>query len=269
MNKSVLRVVLAALAVAALGGCGTDRSNPAPPPVRSPATPAPTPSRGELAGLGADAILARAGEALRRAGSFHLKGGVAAGLVVPAPPPAGEAVLDLRIAGNDMVGTVLLPGSSGQLLAVGGHCYLRPGAEFWHRADPSGRARRVLGDRWIKADTGANAALAGFFHPAVTVRELLKPEGPVRKGGTRVIGGVPAIALLDGDNVLYVAARGEPYPLLLESPGAAGLVFDSFGATFRGIRPPAPGQAIDLAALKLGKAHPRNGSPALVGAADD
>ena len=57
----------------------------------------------------------------------------------------------------------------------------------------------------------------------------------------RVVDGARVIALIGADGgVLYIAARGKPYPLRVDAPGGAGSVrFSDFGTAPLITAPPA------------------------------
>lgn len=162
--------------------------------------------------------------------------------------------LDFKIAGDDLTGSVTVDGAKADLLRITGQAYLRGDEKFWTAAAGAKSGPTIanlLGNRWAKPST-KDESFQEFFQ-ITDPAQLLKPDGPVKKNGTKTINGVEAVDLVDSGSDaghLYVAATGEPYPLALEGPPGKGQVtFGDFGATFD-IKAPAPADVIDVDKLK-------------------
>jgi hypothetical protein len=74
----------------------------------------------------------------------------------------------------------------------------------------------------------------------------------VTKGELTKIGEVDVITVKDGKATVYVATKGEPYPIRLENLAGEGgqIDFSEFGATFEEIKAPPDDQVVDLEKLK-------------------
>ncbi|MFI1990382.1 hypothetical protein [Actinoplanes sp. NPDC020271] len=245
--NTVTRAGLAALTLSAalLAGCGLPDD---------PNTPHPNPSvSSDPAGNGIDILSAKgvidkARIALKSAKSFHVKGTI--------KEDKDLVELDLKNAGDDFTGSLKSSGAKIELLSVGGHKYIRPDAKFWNQIDPTGATataiKQVVGNKWVKVKDKDDSF--GTLFTALDVDTLLSSEGTVTKGETKTIDGMPALAVLDGTDTastLWVAMRGEPYPVKLTGPGGQGLTFDDFDQTFPEIKEPAASEFVDQS--KLGK----------------
>jgi hypothetical protein len=74
------------------------------------------------------------------------------------------------------------------------------------------------------------------------VDSLLQPVADVTKGVTKVIDGVPAVALVSPRQTVDVATIGEPYPLRLDRTELERLSFSELGVAFPQIQAPAPAE---------------------------
>src|SRR5262249_12063048 len=134
---------------------------------------------------------------------------------------------------------------------------LRPDDTFWkHYAGVSPAVLTLVSGKWIKPKPG-DRSMEGFlqlFDFSGFTHQLLTPDGPVTKAGTKTINGQPAIGLGDsGPNpgTLWIAATGAPYPLLVEGKaGSTGgsLTFSEFGQPVSPTPPPA-NQIVDMSKL--------------------
>jgi hypothetical protein len=243
--KSVTRAGLAALTMSAalLAGCGSGDGDAAAPAAATSAAPATN----GVADLPADAIAAKAAAALKAAKSFHVKG---------AMTDNGDVTtLDMKISGDDVIGSLEFGGAKLEMLSVAGQRYIRPNEAFWKMIDSSGATAKLMknavGTKWIKP-SATDVSFNNFFS-ITNVDDMLKPTGTLSKGEAKTVEGVPAIGLVDsGDakSTLYVATTGEPYPVKLDRPAPEGLTFSEVGATFAEIKAPAATEVIDQSALK-------------------
>jgi hypothetical protein len=229
-----------ALAGALLAGCGgsDDGDGPRDTPTSS------APADNGVAALEANAIVEKAMAALGAAKSFSLKGEVT---------DQQKIGIDIKVAGDDVTGSMTLDGAKVELLRVAGQAYVRPDEQFWTRNAGDGGATmaQLMGDRWAKLSS-KDSSFNEFFQ-LTDPGELLKPDGTVTKGGTKTINGVKAVGVVETGSdagTLWVATTGEPYPLALEGPSGQGqLAFADFGATFD-IKAPAAQDVVDLDKLK-------------------
>ncbi|WP_436519644.1 hypothetical protein [Actinoplanes sp. HUAS TT8] len=247
--KSVTRAGLAALTISAalLAGCGSNTGSDAT--AAAPAAAASSaPAGNGIADLEAAAILEKAKTALKGAKSFHVKGTI--------KQDADKIELDLKNAGSDFVGSMTFGGATIELLAIGGHKYMRPDAAFWNTVDSTGATakamKQLVGTKWIRL-AAKDDSFSTFF-AAADIDELLTPGGTLSKGEAKTIEGVPAIGLKDSsdpDTVIYVATDGEPYPVKAEGPDSQGMAFSEFGKTFADLKAPTAAEFVDQS--KIGK----------------
>jgi hypothetical protein len=245
MTKIAFRAGLAALATATmlLSGCGgSDSTEP------KGGTPAASqaPADNGVAALTADEILAKAKEALTKAGSFHLAG---------AATTDGQTMsLDFKVSGKDFVGKMSMGKDADvEILAVGGKQYMKPSEGFWAMIAGAEQAKTMTtatGGKWVLVP--AKDQISGLF-AAADVNELLKPGGTLSKGETTKVGEQPVVTLKDSsdaESLVFVATTGEAYPVRIgPSATGEGVTFSEFGAKFDGIVAPAADQVIDQASL--------------------
>lgn len=216
-------VVAAGCAAVLVAGCGSSGDN------------------GE-AGKDASTVLSDAAAALRGAGGVHLRGDSTGG--------GSRIVFDLDVAGKGSVsGTFVIDGAHMRLTTTGGNTYLS-GAELWDRLDPSGKSTAVLGDRCVLVPPnfpGAAGLLSGLGDLSDVdgiASGIATPKGRPSKGAATTVHGVPALPIRDQESIVFVATRGRPYPLRLESSGTeSGHVDLSYPGT---IRLRAPTGCIDV-----------------------
>ena len=234
----------AAVAVVLLAGCGGGNGGGAAAP--TPSAPSSTaPAGNGVADLTAEEILAAATDALKKAGSYQITG--------EAVEDGEKMSMDLRIAGDDLAGTIGMGKSSFELLLVGGQPYFKADAAFWKQVGGSEGAgvAKLIGDRWVKVGKDDDN-FKGLFDLADTGK-MLKPDGAVVKGEVKEIDAGPAIGLIDEKDkgTLYVATTGEPYPLLIESSDGE-VVISGFGKSFPEIKKPAEDEVIDFSEFASG-----------------
>lgn len=230
-----------ALASALLAGCGTGSDDDGGTPADTSTSAAPTDNG--VAALEPAAIVDKATATLDAAKSFSVKGEITGEL---------NLGLDVKIAGDDVQGTLTLDGATVELLRVAGQMYVRPDEKFWAKngggASAGAAIAELLGDRWALVSS-KDAVDFRLFFQLTDPKELLKPDGALSKGDTKTIDGVNAVGVIEaGDDggTMYVATTGEPYPLLLEAPAGQGqIAFGDFGSTFD-IKAPAADKTIDM-----------------------
>ncbi len=241
----VARVLVpAAIAVALLAGCGggdnggTTSSSSAPPASTAPA------SNG-VAELTPDEILAKAIEALEKAGSYQVSG--------KATEEGEVTSMDFKFANGSWGGTINMQGSGVELLVVENQTYFKADADFWKAmggADGAGVAK-LINDRWVKVSAddemfGDMSEISGMADP----KTLLQPDGTLAKGEAKELEAGPAIGLVDqkAKSTLYVATTGEPYPLLIESPDG-DVTIGGFGESYPELVQPAEKDVVDFSEL--------------------
>jgi hypothetical protein len=212
-------------------------------------SPSPTPTDNGVANLSATQIMSRAQAALKKAPSVHLKGtGVSDG---------ARFGLDLRISDKGGKGTITQSNQTLELLRDGTTVYIKADADFW-RAQGGAAAAELLKGKYLKGSTSDPkvASIAALTEVDKFVAQLFSSKRTVTKGKRKTIRGTDAIGLIaagsDG-GTLYIATRGEPYPLQIVSstqsdPGT--IDFLDYGAPVTVTAPP-PDQVVDTA--KLGR----------------
>lgn len=239
--RKMYTVAAMALVVA---GCSDAPETPRAAPSSAPA-PVAAPAGNGVAALTADQILARVKAALVKAGSFHVAG--------TTIEDGEKLAADLRVSGPDVAGSLSTGPARVELLAVGGHRYIKPNEAFWSITGAGLQAHAIaqrVGDRWVKVDP-ADQSLTDMFSVA-TVDNVLAADGKLTKGTTQDIAGVPTIGLVDGGEpggTLYIATSGEAYPVRLAGPDGSGATFGEFGHRFAEIKAPAAGDVVDAASL--------------------
>ena len=267
------RAIVLVMSGALLAGCDPT----SPPSTATPVAPTPAvaPTDNGVSALPAEEVLLRATSALRSR-SFHVKGDFVR---------AGEVLLiDLHIEGTSGRGTVVTTGEDGaahegwtlEILRVGDAAYVKMPAIYlpdfaealiWPQHAPMPGAPALpaidqlvahLTGRYIKMPSGIGP-LARVFDPEAgqvidPARQLLQVIGPVTKGATTTVNGVPVIAITDqatadwcldvgaqcDGRTIYVGTTGEPYPIRIETGDRhIPLDFADFGAPVE-LVPPAP-----------------------------
>ncbi|GAA1639243.1 hypothetical protein [Actinoplanes couchii] len=238
MRKTTFRAGLAAVATAAmlLAGCGsTDGKDGG-----SSAT-VETGADNGVAELGADEILTKAKESLTKAGSYRMSGA--------ATQDGTTMKLDFAISGTDLKGTLSMgEGADIELLSAGGQQFMKPSEGFWTMLGLGAQAKTMtdkLAGKWMLVPA-TDQSMSGIFG-AANPDEVLKPSGALTKGEATEVNGTPVITLADGgdaDNKVFVATKGEPYPIKLGTATGDGVTFSDFGASFTDIKAPAEGEYI-------------------------
>lgn len=244
--RGMRAVVAVAVAGVFLAGCQGRGGNGGVTPQPAASTSS-APADNGVAALSAAEILARAKAAVKKAGSFRVKGTVI--------DPDGSIAVDLKVRGADMIGSMTMGRAKIELLAVGARRFYRPNEAFWAEVGDPKKARtiaKLLGTRWIKVPPDERD-IDDLFDVA-KIDELLKPYGKASKGPATDVEGVPVIGLIDtgGDGgTLFVATAGEPYPLRADPADASvgKLTFSEFGATFADLKAPPEAQTVDLSTL--------------------
>ncbi|MBV8079058.1 MAG: hypothetical protein JO186_01635 [Actinobacteria bacterium] len=162
--------------------------------------------------------------------------------------------LDLYlVAGKGGRGHLIVNGLSFDIVRVGTTAYFRGDAAFWRHFGGSALVALMQG-RWLSEPVthGALATFAPLTDIAKLFHAILRAHGKLTRGGTKTIGGIPAIGIVDnsrGGGTLYVAASGPAYPLEVDAPaGKHGRI--SFEDWNRPVTVTKPAHAIDVSKLK-------------------
>jgi hypothetical protein len=160
---------------------------------------------------GADA-LAKVKAAFTNAPTVHV--------VLNAKSDQGEAVgYDVRYAkGKGATGTVNAGTGQIKLIAIGSDVYFTGDAKVLAQFGAAGAA-----GTWFKTTTSSpvGKALAELTDVNKLSDQMFKPSGAIEVGDGKDVDGKRTVGLTDKGpqgGTLYVAAEGEPYPLLIEPP---------------------------------------------------
>jgi hypothetical protein len=182
-----------------------------------------------------------AAEALRSAGSVHLKG---SGLLDGAP-----VKINLRFDGSSAAGTVVTGGVRIAITRIGDEFYLKADQAALKQLGASSDARRVGADRWLKLGRQQVTTLDGLSL-AKLAGQLTANDSPLERDVAQAtIDGKQVVVLSRKDGAkLYVANTGIAYPLRGQTTGrdAGRLEFTEYGAHFHIT---APDHALDVGKL--------------------
>jgi hypothetical protein len=218
--------VAAVVAVSLLSGCGPKSAAPAA---------SPTPTVTGLAAMSASEIVETSIAALKKAGSYRIKGD----LVVEGL----DVIVDIKVQASDAVADLNLGEfGSATVINVGGLTYLRGDDTFWRKGGAPAATVTARKGKWMKVKNGDRNDLLDF-NVLTDPEKLFELEGVDKLvvSDSASLAGVPAIVLKDesGMGRFYVAAQGEPYPLRLNATVFGKLDFSEFGSTFDIQAPPA------------------------------
>ena len=236
----VVLLAVGALATAGCGGSGT-------PDAISSSTQKRTV---DLAELPADQVLAAARAAAHAARSVHVMGDISRG--------GRRTTLDLRLRdGGDGRGSITTTGGRIDLVRTRRDLYFRADQATLTQVLGPDRAREADG-RFVKVAVGDATfrSLRDLLDMDTLFEALLFPKGTLSRVDGIPLGGVPTVGLRDEDptsgGLLYVAASGSPYPLLLRpddtGDGEFELRLGEWNADVQVARPPA-GETVDVEAL--------------------
>jgi len=147
-----------------------------------------------------------------------------------------------------VIATLLL--AAGLASSSSARVYLNAGATFW-RANANAATAALVANKWLKApSTGSFASFTEFGSLTDLFKALFSSHGKLAKSASTTVRGIAAIGLIDKTNggTLYVATKGEPYPLEISDPSSSGgsITFTDFNAP---VKITAPAGAIDLSKL--------------------
>ncbi|CAL9540454.1 hypothetical protein [Streptomyces sp. enrichment culture] len=266
MRRTALAALcLAAVAAAGLTGCaGEGRANSGTSRDSAEQSPAEErkssrkPKEEPFAGLTGGEIAERALKATTGASSLRMRGDV------PDEETGGTLRIDMALdEQGDCAGTLGMDGEGeAELIKTGDTLYMKYDEAFL-RAQSEGEPRAdvdaavaLLAGKWTKTSAkGADAEeIAGFCDLDLVLGDLEDGRSEATRGKTTTLDGTPAITLEEregGDRfTVYVATRGEPYLLRIDSASAA----DPGSLSFTDYDEPVParkpaGDVLDLDAL--------------------
>jgi hypothetical protein len=241
LRRSIAAGSLTVLAFTA--GCGGSDSTSS-----GGASTSPTPTDNGVAALSASQILSRARTALQSAPSIRVKGSVV--------NEGARLTIDLRASDKGGRATITQTGQTIEVLRIGTTVYVKADADFWRAQTRNTAAAELLKGKYLKGSTSDAklASIAELTDMDKFVGTLLTPKGTVQKGPKKTVRGTEAIALdVSGQDggTLYVATRGQPYPLQIVSTTASepGTIdFLDYGVPVP-LTPPPAEQVVDTSKL--------------------
>lgn len=202
MKRSLVVLVLAA---AVLAGCGGEPEMVGNPPL--PESMRDAPDDGGLTGTEPAKAVTAAYDAALAAGGIRLR------------TRAAGSEVDVRYSPGRAADVVGSGSGRAEVRRVGDAVFVKATPAFWRRTAVAGSAARI-GSSWMRVtrdDERAGGMLFGTDLEQYLGR-LLDPGRWDRWGERKTVRGVAAVAVVDDQRpgtVLYVAATGKPYPLLL------------------------------------------------------
>ena len=184
----------AAVAVAALAGCGTS------------SLASETPSQ----------ILAAATSATRHASGYEVTS--------TGDLPDSITSLDLRVAGAEYRGTLVVAGVTINVMQVAGNVYVSAPAAYYTSAGESSVQAAALNGVWVEGAAGSK--VANDFSARLDISSDLSSTGTVTADGTGNVDGQPVVILkaTDGSTV-DIASSGPAYPLRVTTTGSDAAVY--------------------------------------------
>ncbi len=243
-------LLLAALALAACGGSsasssggsGASSSTASGASSATAASTSSNPADNGVSAKSADRIVAAAETAAKSAKSVHVSGAVNNG--------GQQIALDLDLAaGQGGRGSIAVSGASIQIVTIKSTVYLKASPKFWSLVG-NAQVGQLLKNRWLKAPatTGVNS-FTQFTDLQQLFKQLLASHGKLTKGPAATVDGQSVIGIRDATKggTLYVATKGQPYPVRVSRAGGGGAVtFDHYNESVT-LAPPAG--AVDASQL--------------------
>jgi hypothetical protein len=193
----------------------------------------------------ADQIVNAARTAADSASSVHVSGSIVTG--------GAPVTLDLTLAaGKGATGEISENGLKFKLIMTGNTVYISGSPEVYRRLGGAA-AVQLLAGKWLKAPAtgGEFASFGSLANMRTLIDSTLASHGTLAKGSTTTIAGQSAIAVTDTTKggTLYVATKGQPYPLQIAKTGSESgkITFDRWNQPVT-ITPPA--NSVDLSELK-------------------
>jgi hypothetical protein len=187
----------AAVAVAALAGCGTS------------SLASETPSQ----------ILAAATSATRHASGYEVTS--------TGDLPDSITSLDLRVAGAEYRGTLVVAGVTINVMQVAGNVYVSAPAAYYTSAGESSVQAAALNGVWVEGAAGSKVANDfSALSARLDISSDLSSTGTVTADGTGNVDGQPVVILkaTDGSTV-DIASSGPAYPLRVTTTGSDAAVY--------------------------------------------
>ena len=192
----------------------------------------------------ASQILADARSAATGAGSVHLTGTIL--------DSGTRLKLNLHAGDNTGSGTITFRGSPIRVIRIGNTLYMKAPASFYAATGADSATATLLDGKWLKASaTEKNfAQLAQLTRLKDVIALTTKPDGKISKAGSTTLAGTTVIELKDDKGgSLYIATKGNPYPVALRGKDATSSGNVRFTDWGEAVEAKAPKGAIDLGSL--------------------
>jgi hypothetical protein len=239
-RPGALLALAPAAVLLALAGCGGDASTPAAAPssASASASATPSPSASEpFAGRTAQEVLAAAQKAFAAARTTRVVGSFR--------DDGTDVTMDIRMDDDGDAVAQLDVGGLGamELRTVGDDAWLSGDKAFWKA---TGAPANLFDGKWIKTTTDSKdfQDFLELTSKKQWAAELLQPDGELEVVEGKDVDGVPTVGLAEvtGEDpgILYVAATGPAYPLLIEpKSGEGSLRFTDWDEPVDVEKPPA------------------------------
>ncbi len=251
-DMSQLRIIVVCaltLGAGVLAGCGGGSSPPASPTGTAAST---TTAPSKLAGLTADQVLAKAKVAAESAKSVKVKGEIVQG--------TQSITIDLKLTGVARgTGVLSLGGGRIDITRIGNDLYFKADEKTLGSTVAQGDPALItkIAGRYIKATatTPGFDNFAGLLDLVEFEKGVLSPTGKISRVDGKAVGGVPTVGLKDaeakeGGGILYIADRGEPYPLQIIPTSGPGVVTMSEWDVPVTVTAPPADQVVDAKSLE-------------------
>jgi hypothetical protein len=142
---------------------------------------------------------------------------------------------------------------AGQLtvLSTGGKSYVEVSNAFLKQMKLPSAACTLMCGKWFKMTPADAKSLLGDFSWASVIGSSSQPPPPgIKVRGPATVNGVPAWVLKSSAaGTIYLAARGQPYPLRVVAPGHAGRINYTDWNTVTIPPPPPASDVVDMSQL--------------------
>jgi hypothetical protein len=159
-------------------------------------------------------VAADAASALEKAGAVHLTG--------TGSTDGAAMKLDLRLQGEDAVGSITEGSDQIKLVGKGGKLYVQASSGFWTQAGVPESAAASLTGKWVIVPSSAAGQVLPFTLSSLA-DQLRHPTGATVKDAvhTGTLHGQKVVVVTQTDgSTLDVAATGTPYPLRTVDKGS-------------------------------------------------
>jgi hypothetical protein len=165
-------------------------------------------------------ILAAAVSATKSASSYEISGTGNFG--------NGVTSMDFKVAGKNLSGSIVINGSTIDLVEVTDNIYMKAPASFYTSEGTSSSDASILASTWVEATSGSSVASDFSSLADITdVSSELTASGKVTSEGTGTVNGQSVVLLKDSaGNILAIATSGPAYPVQVKATGSTSGVLN-------------------------------------------